>query len=321
MGSVEKFFYVVLLALGCYLLHISNSNNLPNYAKFTSWSPQPAPQPSSLQQNVLGKAKKYFEGDIYLPEATVVDQNGKFYVSSGNGSILSIDPKKPSYKMEVHTGGRPLGMSWAKDGRLLVADSLLGLLAIDLNTKRIEILCNHVNGRPVRFANAVTTASDGTIYFTDSSDIPPVQMDNGFFNTHHTAILQILVASPTGRVIKYDPKSNKAEVILEGDLSFANGIALSKDESFFIVSDLGHHCVKRFWLKGPKTGTYEIVLDNLPGFPDNIGAASDGGFYISLASTRSPVIDFLHPYAFLKQMLLSFPLALFPKPPDRKSVV
>lgn len=42
-----------------------------------------------------------------------------------------------------------------------------------------------------------------------------------------------------------------------------------------------YRCVK-YWLKGPKQGETEILIDDLPGAPDNINLAPDGSFWIAL---------------------------------------
>lgn len=35
----------------------------------------------------------------------------------------------------------------------------------------------------------------------------------------------------------------------------------------------------RYWLKGPKAGTSDVFMDNLPGPPDGISKAADGQNY------------------------------------------
>lgn len=258
--------------------------------------------------------------DMYLPESTLLGPNGEFYTSSGNGSILRIDSSLTSYTEVVYTGGRPLGMAWAVDGRLLVANSLLGLLAVDLKTRSIEILCNYVDGRQVRFANAVTVSKSGLIYFTDSTDVAPIHAANGYYDTHTTAVLQILLANPTGRVIRYDPK-NRVATVIDSDYSFTNGIALSSNEDYLLVCDLGRNSIRRIWLQGENAGTSEVVVDNIPGFPDNIQRASDGGFWIALAAKRSAIVDAVHNMPVVKRLLLRFPFSLFPKPPPVSQIL
>lgn len=48
---------------------------------------------------------------------------------------------------------------------------------------------------------------------------------------------------------------------------YANGVALSPDESFVAVAETSQFRVMRFWLKGPKAGQTDVLLDATPGFP------------------------------------------------------
>ena len=41
--------------------------------------------------------------------------------------------------------------------------------------------------------------------------------------------------------------------------------------------------VSRYWLEGPKAGTTEIVIADLPGYPDNINRGSRGTYWVALA--------------------------------------
>lgn len=44
----------------------------------------------------------------------------------------------------------------------------------------------------------------------------------------------------------------------------------------------------RYWLQGPKQGTSEIFIDNLPGPPDGISKAQDGQtFWVTIYSPVS----------------------------------
>ena len=46
-----------------------------------------------------------------------------------------------------------------------------------------------------------------------------------------------ILAAPSGRVLKYDVASNSSKVIMD-ELSFANGIVLSPNEDFLLVTNL-----------------------------------------------------------------------------------
>ncbi|CAI7929314.1 unnamed protein product [Closterium sp. NIES-54] len=140
-------------------------------------------------------------------------------------------------------------------------------------------------------------ASDGTIYFSDASSHFPV---SHFF-------LDILEQRPHGRLLRINPDEQKAELaeeprhgedehatsagtaseagpleaeaLLDG-LYFANGVALSQNEDFVVVAETSRYRLTRYWLKGPKAGTSEIFLDNLPGSPDNVNSNGKGLFWV-----------------------------------------
>jgi hypothetical protein len=45
----------------------------------------------------------------------------------------------------------------------------------------------------------------------------------------------------------------------------------------------------RYWLKGPKAGTHEVFIDNLPGPPDGLSRSSDGNFWVAIPSIFPPL--------------------------------
>jgi sugar lactone lactonase YvrE len=87
----------------------------------------------------------------------------------------------------------------------------------------------------VRFADAAIEASDGTIYFSDGS------ARFGFDRW----VLDFMEASSTGRLLKHDPGTGKVSVVLD-NLAFANGVALSRDETFIIVCESWRYVNKRY---------------------------------------------------------------------------
>ncbi len=69
----------------------------------------------------------------------------------------------------ANTGGRPLGLEWLPDGRILVCDARRGLLAVAPDSGAVETLTDLVHGRRMAFCNNAAVAADGTIWFSDSS--------------------------------------------------------------------------------------------------------------------------------------------------------
>uniref|UniRef100_A0A8C6KZ70 Zgc:194209 n=1 Tax=Nothobranchius furzeri TaxID=105023 RepID=A0A8C6KZ70_NOTFU len=73
----------------------------------------------------------------------------------------------------------------------------------------------------------------------------------------------------------------------------------------------------RYWLKGPKAGTKEVILDNMIGYPDNIRLSDHGTFLVGITTPRfqkllPPFLDMLAPYPKVKSFLVKvMPLSWF----------
>ena len=100
--------------------------------------------------------------------------------------------------------------------------------------------------------------------------------------------------------------------MLLGNLYFANGIALSKNEDFVLVNETGRYRITRYWLKGEKAGTSDIFIDNLPGFPDGVSANRNGIFWLAIPSPRNPAMDNAHPSPWLKGVISKLPTFMQP---------
>ena len=236
------------------------------------------------------------------PEDVVLDSRGRLVTGTVDGQILCIDLETRAVSVQARTGGRPLGIERFGDD-VLVCDAYRGLLRVDGGNGEIEVLCHEAAGVPLRICNNAAIAADGTIYFTDSSQ--------RFTLDHWRA--DLAEHSGTGRLIRRDPDG--ATEVLLGGLQFANGVALAPDESFVAVAETGAYCLRRVWLSGGRAGTAEMLVDNLPGFPDNIALGSDGLIWIALGSPRNPALDWLHPRApWLRKVVWAVPEKLQPKP-------
>lgn len=159
-----------------------------------------------------------------------------------------------------------------------MCDAELGLLRVDLREGIVRILADSVAGERLRFCSNAVALSDGSVCFTVSSRRYPLDQWIGDIVEH----------TGTGRLLRLAPGSESPEVLLEG-LQFANGLALSADESFLVVAETGARRLTRYWLTGEKAGRSEPFVENLPGMPDNVWrAAPDGPVWVSLAGPRVP---------------------------------
>jgi sugar lactone lactonase YvrE len=242
------------------------------------------------------------------PEDVAVDDAGRVIAGIEDGRILRLSPRDGTVESLANTGGRPLGIEVDADGSLVVCDASRGLLRIEPENSTVTelVAANEViEGNPLRVCNNAAIARDGAIWFSDSSARFPLEHWKG----------DLLEHSGTGRLLRRDPGGN-VEVMLTG-LQFANGVALAADESFVVVAETGAYRLTRLWLSGPNAGHSDVLVDNLPGFPDNIARGSDGLIWIALGSPRNKTIDQLAPRApVLRRMLWALPDALLPQPAD-----
>ena len=104
-------------------------------------------------------------------------------------------------------------------------------------------------------------------------------------------------------------------------LQFANGVAVAEDQRSLFVNETFRYRVLRHWLAGPDEGTTEVVIDNLPGFPDNINNGLDGRLWIGLVFPRNRLIDDLSERPWARKMILRLPAALRPQPVATSHVI
>ncbi|MDY0221161.1 MAG: SMP-30/gluconolactonase/LRE family protein [Desulfobacterium sp.] len=262
----------------------------------------PPPPTGTLAPNtLLSEAEFLADGKINGPEDIAMDSQGRIYGGTRDGKIKRL-LRNGTLENFTETQGCPLGLEFDNHGNLIVCDALRGLLSID-PTGQIKVLLTSADGVSFKFTNALDVARDGTVYFTDSS--------SKYGPDEH--LYDLLESKPHGRFMGYDPVSGEVRVLLKG-LYFANGVALSDKEDFVLINETYRYRVIRYWLKGPAAGTWEVFIDNLPGFPDNISSNGNGKFWLALFTVRNKALDSIHPYPFVKAQLSKIPGFLWPEP-------
>ena len=227
-------------------------------------------------------------GRIEGPEDVILDRHDNLYAGSRHGDIIRF--LAPDYeRMEVfaHIGGTPLGMAFDRNDNLYVCIGGMGLYRVTPERK-VEKATDETNrsytsindDSRLRLADDLDIADDGRIFFSEAT----VR-----FEMHEWAT-DGLEARGNGRIICYDPNTGKTHTVIR-DLIFPNGVCIASDRQSFLFAETWNCSVKRHWFDGPKSGQTEIVLDNLPGFPDNINNSSDGNYWMSLVGMRCPALD------------------------------
>ena len=205
-------------------------------------------------------------------------------------------------------GGRPLGIEAQADGSLVVANAYAGLQRIAPDGS-VTTLVDTVDGKPLVYANDLAIAANGTIYFSVASTKFGAEEYAG---TYEGSLLDILEHGGHGQVIEFQPDSGAARVIVD-NLNFANGVAISADQQFLLIAETGSYRILKHWLEGPQAGTTQVLLNNLPGFPDNINNGLDGRFWIGLVAPRNELLDKLSDKPLLRKMVQRLPTALRPQ--------
>ena len=270
-----------------------------------AWTPPDAPQlVEQYKSNSRLENTQRLDtgGGGFAPEDVALDEQGRIYAGLEDGRIVRLQADGSHPETFANTHGRPLGLIFDHAGNLIVADADKGLLSVG-PAGTIAVLSTEANGVPFRCTNDLDVAKDGTIYFTDASSKFPL--------SSFTA--DLLEHQPNGRFLAYDPRTKKARVVL-GNLLFANGVAVSPDQSFVLVVETGMYRVQRVWLKGPKQGQSEIFIDNLPGFPDGILWNGRDKFWLALVTPRDNTLDRLLPHPFIRKMVMRLPKFLQPAP-------
>ena len=89
-------------------------------------------------------------------------------------------------------------------------------------------------------------------------------------------------------------------------------VAADPAGKFLLVNETAEYRVWRYELQGPDAGTAKVILDNLPGFPDNILAGQQGRFWLGFTSPRLPIVDKLADKPFVRKMVERLPAFLRP---------
>ena len=227
-------------------------------------------------------------GEIDGPEDVILDDDDNLYCSVRQGEIIRfLGPDHVRREVYAHVGGRPLGMAFDKDGCLVVCIAGMGLYRIDRQRKVHKLTAETnrsafsiIDDSRMRLADDLDIAPDGKIYFSEAT------IRYGF----EEWVVDALEGRGNGRIIRYDPAAGSTRTILR-NLLFANGMCVAHDSQSVLFAETWGCRVSRYWLDGPKAGTTEIVIPDLPGYPDNINRGSHGTYWVALAGTRTPSYD------------------------------
>ena len=235
------------------------------------------------------------------PEDVVVDTDGMLWTGLVDGRIVRIDQSGRT-RVVADTGGRPLGLEIARDGRLLICDSPRGLLAMNRDTGDIEVLVDSVDGRPLRWCSNVIEMPDGTIFFTESSSR----------YTYADLRAPVLEARADGRLYRRDVDGTVSTVVT--GLYFANGVTPTADGSALVLAETQARRLSKYWLTGRRSGSVTPLASHLPCMPDNLSTSADGRIWCAMFAPANSTLDWLSPRApILRKLVWRLPERLQPQ--------
>jgi ribose transport system permease protein len=259
---------------------------------FVSLSPAPTVQPGSrspyAQNDRLIGAQAIGLNQVEGPEDVILDRQDRLYGSTRDGNIIRFSGHDfERREVFAHIGGRPLGMQFDRDENLIVCVAGMGVYGVRPNgevfkvtdeTNRTWYKLN--DDSRLRMADDLDIAPDGKIYFSDCT--------TRYEMTTNT--LDIIESRPNGRLVCYDPATKVTRTIIN-QFYFPNGVCVSHDGRSLLIASTSLCKVFRHWLAGPSRGKTEVLIDELPGNPDNINRASDGNYWLALVGIRTPTFD------------------------------
>src|ERR1700749_3706875 len=197
-------------------------------------------------------------------EGPSFDASGNLYiVDIPFGRIFKITPDA-QWSLASEYDGWPNGLKIARDGRILVADYMHGLMELNPKTGRMQPLLTARNSESFRGCNDLHIASNGDIYFTDQG--------------------QTGLHDPTGRVYRY-ATSGRLDCLITTGIS-PNGLVLDPAEGALFVAMTRDNAVWRgpFMKDGSvsKVGRFCSLFG--PSGPDGLTMDKAGRLFVAHAS-------------------------------------
>jgi gluconolactonase len=197
-------------------------------------------------------------------EGPSFDADGNLYiVDIPFGRIFKITPDA-KWSLAVEYEGWPNGLKIGRDGRILVADYMHGIMELDAKAGRMQPVLTSRNSESFRGCNDLHIASNGDIYFTDQG--------------------QTGLQDPTGKVYRLST-SGRLDCLIDTGIS-PNGLVLDPAEATLFVAMTRDNAVWRMpFMKDrsvSKVGRFCSMFG--PSGPDGITMDKSGRLFVAHAS-------------------------------------
>lgn len=202
-------------------------------------------------------------GELEGPEDVILDRDDHLYCGTRHGEIIRyFAPDYARSEVFAHVGGFPLGLAFDKAGNLVSCVGAMGLYSISpqrevkrLSAETRRSWTSVQDDARLRDPNDLDIAPDGRIFFTDSTKR---------YDAHDWA-LDSIENRATGRLLVYVPETGETKTLLDG-YRYMNGVCMAHDGKSLFFAESWACRVHRYWLEGPKAGTVECVIKDMPGY-------------------------------------------------------
>ena len=183
----------------------------------------------------------------------------------------------------IYPTGHANGMTYDRQGRLVVAGYASRTIWRLEHDGRIVVLASHYQGKKISTPNDIVVKSDGSIYWTDSF---------GALNHPGMAGEDVQRYLDFCPVFRLSPDGSTVTAVAD-DFESNNGLCFSPDESLLYVNDTRRRHIRVFDVQtdgGLRNGRIFYELGEEPGNPDGMKADMEGNIYCK-ASGGVHVID------------------------------
>jgi len=168
------------------------------------------------------------------------------------------------------------------------------------------------SSRPLAFCNDLEISADGQrIYFSEPFAYAGASMGGG-------TVPEVIAYRGNGYVWQHDLAQGETRLVAQG-IHFPDGILYDLHpgqarEDSIVTSQTTGFRILRLYLRGPRAGQSERVMDGLPGMCDGMDRDREGHIWCGMYARRTGFITWLHEHPWLKHVLLRLPLNWIPQP-------
>lgn len=227
-------------------------------------------------------------GVIEGPEDVILDKNDHLYCGTRHGTIVRfLAPDYRRHHVFAHIGGHPLGLAFDAEDNLITCVGGMGVYRVSpagvvakVTDETRRSTFSIVDDSRLRLPDDLDIARDGRIFFSEAT----IRYEMSSW------ALDALEGRGNGRILCFDPRTGQTRTVLR-HLVFPNGLCMCPDGQSFLFAETWACRISRHWFEGPRSGRTEVVIGDLPGYPDNINRASDGHYWLALLGMRTKSFD------------------------------